>query len=80
VDVHAKFVEPGCAIEDRRSPAFAGAISSPVRRLDPTLPAYRLRTTEEGLEQSMAQARFNTALMLLLGLTDSCLPHSASTE
>jgi putative ABC transport system permease protein len=49
--------------------ALAGAIRNAVRELDPTVPVYRLRTMEEGLQQSMAQARFNTALMLLLGLT-----------
>jgi predicted lysophospholipase L1 biosynthesis ABC-type transport system permease subunit len=48
--------------------ALAGAIRSAVRQLDPTVPVDRLRTMKEGLEQSMAQARFNTPLMLLLGL------------
>jgi predicted permease len=49
--------------------ALAGAIRSAVHELDPTVPVYRLRTMEEGLQLTMAQARFNTSLMLLLGLT-----------
>src|SRR4051812_38782171 len=49
--------------------ALADVLRGAVRELDPTIPVYRLRTMEEGLQQTMAQARFNTALMLLLGLS-----------
>ena len=49
--------------------ALASVIRSAVRGVDPTLPVYRISTMEEGLRQTMAQARFNTSLMLLLGVT-----------
>ena len=48
---------------------LADAMRDAVRELDPSIPLYRLQTMEEGLKLTMAQARFNTALMLLLGLT-----------
>jgi putative ABC transport system permease protein len=47
---------------------IAGAIRDAVRAIDPTLPVYRVTTMEEGLRLSMAQARFNTSLMTLLGV------------
>ena len=49
--------------------ALAGAIRESVRRLDSTLPVFAIRTMDEGLTRTMAQARFNTLLMTLLGLT-----------
>jgi predicted permease len=48
---------------------IAGAIREAVRAIDPALPVYRVTTMEEGLRATMAQARFNTSLMTLLGLT-----------
>jgi predicted permease len=48
---------------------LASTIRGAVQQLDPTVPVYRLRTMEEGLQLTMAQAQFNTSLMLLLGLT-----------
>jgi putative ABC transport system permease protein len=44
-----------------------GATRAAVRRLDATLPLYEVRTMEQRLRASVAQARFNTLLMLLLG-------------
>ncbi|HTM31046.1 MAG TPA: ABC transporter permease [Vicinamibacterales bacterium] len=49
--------------------ALAGTIRSAVAELDPTLPVYAIRTMDEGLRRSTAQARFNTVLMTLLALT-----------
>ena len=45
------------------------AIRSAVKALDSTLPVFRVWTMEEGLRRIMAQARFNTLLMSLLGAT-----------
>jgi putative ABC transport system permease protein len=36
-------------------------------RVDPAVPVYQVRTMEQRLQSSVAQARFNTLLMLLLG-------------
>jgi putative ABC transport system permease protein len=49
--------------------ALAVAIRSGVRHVDPSLPVFAVRTMDEGRAQSLAQARFNTLLMTLLGLT-----------
>jgi ABC-type antimicrobial peptide transport system permease subunit len=49
--------------------SLAGAIRAAVRQVDPALPIYRVATMEEGLRQTMAEARFNTSLMLMLGVT-----------
>ncbi len=38
-----------------------------VRRVDPTVPLYQVRSMDQRLRASVAQARFNTLLMLLLG-------------
>jgi putative ABC transport system permease protein len=48
---------------------LAGVIRAAVAEIDPTVPVYRIRTMEEGLQLTMAQTRFNTSLMLMLGLT-----------
>jgi predicted permease len=45
------------------------AMRDAVRAVDPTLPLFAIRTMDDGLRQTMAQARFNTGLMTLLGLT-----------
>jgi putative ABC transport system permease protein len=47
--------------------AVAPVIRSAVHNLDPSLPVFRVSTLEEGFRQTMAQARFNTVLMALLG-------------
>ncbi|MGH8722940.1 MAG: FtsX-like permease family protein, partial [Burkholderiales bacterium] len=44
-----------------------GAAREVVRRIDPTVPLYQVRTMEQRLEAALGQARFNTLLMLLLG-------------
>jgi predicted permease len=49
--------------------ALAGTIRSAVRALDPSLPVYGLSTLDDGLQRTMAQARFNTVLMSLLAAT-----------
>ena len=48
---------------------LAGVLRSAVYDVDPSVPVYRLTTMEEGLRSTMAEARFNTSLMLMLGLT-----------
>ncbi|HUQ88094.1 MAG TPA: ABC transporter permease [Vicinamibacterales bacterium] len=45
------------------------AIRSSVKELDSTLPVFRIWTMDEGLRRIMAQARFNTLLMSILGAT-----------
>jgi putative ABC transport system permease protein len=47
---------------------LAGAIRAAVRTVDPTLPVYRVNTMREDLRVTLAQARFNTALLLTLGV------------
>jgi ABC-type antimicrobial peptide transport system permease subunit len=49
--------------------ALTAVMREAVRSVDPTLPLYAIRTMDEGLRQTLAQARFNTGLMTLLGLT-----------
>jgi predicted permease len=49
--------------------ALTGAIRQAVNEVDPALPVFAIRTMDEGLRQTVAQARFNTMLMSLLGLT-----------
>jgi putative ABC transport system permease protein len=46
--------------------ALAGVIRRAVGALDPTVPVYALRTMDDGLRRSTAQARFNSLLMVLL--------------
>jgi predicted permease len=48
---------------------IAGVIRDAVRNIDPSLPVFRVTTMDEGLRLTMAQARFNTSLMTLLGVT-----------
>ena len=47
--------------------ALTAAVREAVKRIDPTLPVYQVRSMEQRLQASVAQARFNTLLMLLLG-------------
>lgn len=49
--------------------ALAGTVRSALRAVDPSLPVYSLTTVDEGLWRVTAQARFNTLLMSLLGVT-----------
>lgn len=48
---------------------LAGGIREAVRGVDSTVPVFSIRTMEEGLSRTMAQARFNTLLMTLLAAT-----------
>jgi putative ABC transport system permease protein len=45
------------------------AIRDAVKQVDSSLPVYRVGTMDEGLSRIMAEARFNTLLMTLLGST-----------
>jgi predicted permease len=47
--------------------AAAPVIRAAVRNLDASLPVYRVSTLEQGFQETMAEARFNTSLMALLG-------------
>ena len=47
--------------------AIAPVVRDAVRRVDPAVPLYQMRTMDQRLRTSLAQARFNTLLMLLLG-------------
>jgi putative ABC transport system permease protein len=49
--------------------AMTAAIRSSVKSVDSSLPVFAIRTVDEGLNRIMAQARFNTLLMSLLGST-----------
>jgi putative ABC transport system permease protein len=48
---------------------LTGGLRQAVRDLDPTLPVYAIRTMDEGLRQTVAQATFNMMLMTALGIT-----------
>ena len=58
---------------------MTAAIRNAVGSLDSTLPVFAIWTMEEGLRRIMAQARFNTLLMSLLGAPAWCSRRSAST-
>jgi predicted permease len=47
--------------------AALSAARTAVRRLDPSLPLYQMRSMDQRLQASVAQARFNTLLMSLMG-------------
>jgi putative ABC transport system permease protein len=47
--------------------ALTTAARDAVERIDPTIPIYQVRSMDQRLRASLAQARFNTLLMLLLG-------------
>jgi predicted permease len=49
--------------------SLSTAIRAGVKRADPTLPVFGLQTMNDGLRRVLAQARFNTLLMSLLGAT-----------
>jgi putative ABC transport system permease protein len=46
---------------------LATAARAAVRRMDPTLPLYQVRSMDQRLQASVAQSQFNTLLMMLLG-------------
>lgn len=48
---------------------MATVIRDAVRRIDPVLPVWGIRTMDDGLRQTTAQARFNTLLMTRLGFS-----------
>jgi putative ABC transport system permease protein len=47
--------------------ALPAAARDALRRVDPSLPLYQVRSMDQRLSASVAQARFNTLLMTLLG-------------
>ena len=47
--------------------ALTAAAREAIGGIDPTVPIYQVRSMEQRLQASVAQARFNTLLMLLLG-------------
>ena len=47
--------------------AMTTAIRGAVKDVDSTLPVFAIRTLDDGLSRIMAQSRFNTLLMTLLG-------------
>jgi predicted permease len=47
--------------------ALAGPLRAAVRDVDPALPVYGVTTMNDALQGSVAQARFNTILLTLLG-------------
>ena len=49
--------------------AMTAAIRASVKAVDSSLPIFAISTVDEGLNRIMAQARFNTLLMSLLGAT-----------
>jgi predicted permease len=55
-----------------RTSGDAGALATPMRQtlaaIDPTLPLFDVRTMDDRLAANVARARFNTALLLILGI------------
>jgi predicted permease len=47
--------------------ALTGALRSAVREMDATVPVYNIASMQQRLQTTLAPARFNTVLMLLLG-------------
>jgi predicted permease len=47
--------------------ALTGTTRDAVQRVDPTVPLFQVRTMEQRMQTALAQARFNTLLMMLLG-------------
>ncbi len=47
--------------------ALTSVVRDAVRRIDATVPLFQVRTMEQRMQTALAQARFNTLLMLLLG-------------
>ncbi len=54
-------------VERGNPTALASVVRDTVSAVDPMLPVFGVSTLEEGLGRTMAQARFNTTLMTLLG-------------
>jgi ABC-type antimicrobial peptide transport system permease subunit len=48
--------------------ALVPILQQAVRQIDPSVPVYQVRSMEQRLQASVAQARFNTLLMQLLGI------------
>jgi putative ABC transport system permease protein len=47
--------------------ALPGVARAAVRHVDPTVPLFQVRTMEQRMQTALAQSRFNTLLMMLLG-------------
>jgi putative ABC transport system permease protein len=70
-DVAWTWIQRSMTLVARSRTGDAGALTSPardaVRRMDPTVPLFQVRSMEQRMQAALAQARFNTLLMLLLG-------------
>jgi len=70
-DVAWTWIQRSMTVIARSRTGDAGALTSvardAVRRVDPAVPLFQVRTMEQRLQMSLGQARFNTLLMLLLG-------------
>ena len=63
----------------RDAAALSGAVRSAVAQADPTVPLFNISTMDQRVAATIAQARFNTLLMLILGPPGCCWRRSAST-
>jgi predicted permease len=70
-DVAWTWIQRSMTLVARSRTGDAAALTSPardaVRRMDSTVPLFQVRTMEQRMQTALAQARFNTLLMLLLG-------------
>lgn len=56
------------AAEPADPAALTGAMRAALRRVDPAVPLYSVQTMEEAARATVAEARFNTALLAALGI------------
>jgi predicted permease len=65
------WIQRAMAVVVRSSGGDAASLAAPlraaVREVDPALPVYGVNTMSDAVRESMAQARFNTLLLTLLG-------------
>jgi predicted permease len=70
-DIAWRWIQNSMTLVARSRTGDAGALINiargAVRALDPTVPLFQVRTMEQRMQTALAQARFNTLLMLLLG-------------
>jgi predicted permease len=70
-DVAWTWIQRSMTVVARSRTGDAAALTSvardAIRRLDATVPLFQVRTMEQRMQTALAQARFNTLLMLLLG-------------
>ena len=70
-DIAWRWIQNSMTLVARSRTGDAGALINiargAVRAIDPTVPLFQVRTMEQRMQTALAQARFNTLLMLLLG-------------